>query len=594
MHKKAQGGVEYLLVIGLVTLVAAIVITSITKNIGEGKAVAAASTADVNSSLQTLRGSGEQQGTLSLSPPRIEPGKVTLSWEYQKNADAYRIYKSGDGNTFTLAATTADLNYTDTNTAELYLAYYRIAPVQGETEYPYLEIKVDFVKYALGVFASGNGFVRQTFGTTSCDSNCPSMRDANSIITLTAIPGTNYEFSGWSGECFGTGPNCTIKADANKTLSAQFSAIPAQITLYATAAPTIIANDINYTHQLIGAIPYACTVLSSATQNTAVTTPTFTAQTPAIATIDPDGNVTYIKDGNAVFEITSGLQKRAVSCVMRSNASDKRAFNRFTPSSLAAEMKQEIDSRINGLTPTPTTYNIYSSANDTTNTYTRNPTLWAQGIDLTSFPAWGSTVGTLVLGVLVAPDTMITCWHSCNDGTRIFVTNNNTSISRQVTNRKSIPGSDICVVKLDSDLPPEITPAKVFSKGTFEGTYSQFKTTKAALTSANIPVAVNNQFRTLRLRTMKQINSYFMNVDYNTSPLFAYGPWEYLAVGGDSGSPVYAFVNGQAVALGVWTDSSDFPPISEHVPEINTTMQEMGSPYTLTTIDLNGFPTYTS
>jgi YVTN family beta-propeller protein len=47
---------------------------------------------------------------------------------------------------------------------------------------------------------------------------------AGTVVTLTANPATNYQFSGWSGAC--TGSSCILTMDAAKSVTATFTAVP--------------------------------------------------------------------------------------------------------------------------------------------------------------------------------------------------------------------------------------------------------------------------------------------------------------------------------------------------------------------------------
>lgn len=50
--------------------------------------------------------------------------------------------------------------------------------------------------------------------------------DPGKEVTITATPNSGYEFSGWSGDASGTANPITIKMDSNKSIKANFSAIP--------------------------------------------------------------------------------------------------------------------------------------------------------------------------------------------------------------------------------------------------------------------------------------------------------------------------------------------------------------------------------
>ncbi|HEX4783084.1 MAG TPA: alkaline phosphatase family protein [Candidatus Sulfotelmatobacter sp.] len=76
--------------------------------------------------------------------------------------------------------------------------------------------------YALTVTAptAGSGTVTSSPAGISCPTTCTANFSANTKVTLTATPGANYSFAGWSGSCTGTGAcSLTITAAASVTPS---------------------------------------------------------------------------------------------------------------------------------------------------------------------------------------------------------------------------------------------------------------------------------------------------------------------------------------------------------------------------------------
>ena len=71
--------------------------------------------------------------------------------------------------------------------------------------------------------ASGTGTITSSSGGISCPGTCSASFPANTQVTLTATPGTNYFFGGWSGSCTGTSA-CTITLAAAASVSATFNA----------------------------------------------------------------------------------------------------------------------------------------------------------------------------------------------------------------------------------------------------------------------------------------------------------------------------------------------------------------------------------
>src|SRR5205814_4994476 len=48
-------------------------------------------------------------------------------------------------------------------------------------------------------------------------------QDLGSQVTLTAVPATNYGFTGWSGDASGTSNPLTVTMDAAKNITANFA-----------------------------------------------------------------------------------------------------------------------------------------------------------------------------------------------------------------------------------------------------------------------------------------------------------------------------------------------------------------------------------
>ncbi len=68
----------------------------------------------------------------------------------------------------------------------------------------------------------GEGFSRVSGTGMDCGSNCRELYYSGTEVTLTATPDTGWVFTGWSGDCSGTG-NCTVVMDSDKNVTANFS-----------------------------------------------------------------------------------------------------------------------------------------------------------------------------------------------------------------------------------------------------------------------------------------------------------------------------------------------------------------------------------
>lgn len=69
---------------------------------------------------------------------------------------------------------------------------------------------------------AGQGTITSTPAGINCPGTCSASFAEGTKVTLTAKPGTNYLFTGWSGACSGT--SCTVTITAATTVAAQFVA----------------------------------------------------------------------------------------------------------------------------------------------------------------------------------------------------------------------------------------------------------------------------------------------------------------------------------------------------------------------------------
>jgi phospholipase C len=90
--------------------------------------------------------------------------------------------------------------------------------------------------------AAGSGTVTSSPAGINCPGTCSASFAQGAKVTLTAIPGSNYFFGGWNGNCTGTGI-CTITLTAAATVSAVFNAGDGiTVTLAGTGTGTVTST----------------------------------------------------------------------------------------------------------------------------------------------------------------------------------------------------------------------------------------------------------------------------------------------------------------------------------------------------------------
>ena len=84
------------------------------------------------------------------------------------------------------------------------------------------------------------GTLYSDVGGIVCGTTCSANFASVTKVTLTAIPVSGYEFTGWSGACTGYGNTCTVTVDAPKTVTAKFAAFKIHQPAWKRAIGSII------------------------------------------------------------------------------------------------------------------------------------------------------------------------------------------------------------------------------------------------------------------------------------------------------------------------------------------------------------------
>jgi phospholipase C len=99
--------------------------------------------------------------------------------------------------------------------------------------------------YTLSVAVAGNGIgtIISTPAGIDCTTSCNAIFNSGTQVSLTASPGANSMFSGWSGACSGTGA-CLVTLAHSASATANFSAtaFTLSVTLPGTGTGTVISS----------------------------------------------------------------------------------------------------------------------------------------------------------------------------------------------------------------------------------------------------------------------------------------------------------------------------------------------------------------
>ncbi len=83
----------------------------------------------------------------------------------------------------------------------------------------------------LRVVTSGRGTVTASGGSLRCPGSCAGAYAAREVITLTARAARYWAFRGWSGDCVGVVPACTVAVGAGADVHALFSRRLAKVSI---------------------------------------------------------------------------------------------------------------------------------------------------------------------------------------------------------------------------------------------------------------------------------------------------------------------------------------------------------------------------
>jgi len=111
--------------------------------------------------------------------------------------------------------------------------------------------------YTLTVSLTGNGTVTSTDGLIHCPGTCSQFYPNGTQVTLTAAPGSDSMFGGWSGGgCTGTGP-CTVTVNQNLSVGAPFVQPSPILTVATDGSGTATSGDMPPTINCPGVCGYS-------------------------------------------------------------------------------------------------------------------------------------------------------------------------------------------------------------------------------------------------------------------------------------------------------------------------------------------------
>ena len=317
----------------------------------------------------------------------------------------------------------------------------------------------------------------------------------------------------------------------------------------------------------------------------------YTALTPSIATIDSNGNTSWVSNGTAQFTAQTFTGTLVYSySASQSGGQTTQTFLNWVSGSLAAQLSANVTTALNGAAPNPATNQmVWSTETDPTN-YVFNTSSVLSAYNLTCISPYNSAGGRQHGGTLITPqDAVMANHYPIPDGSTIYYVGANNSVySGTIQSHYNVPGTDIYLVHFTAPINSEVTPATIMPS-TWNTYLSQIQfgvpvmwVPQSKRIQAGIFTAINGNDGIVASAVPGQNANWFVNTNGANGP-----------ISGDSGSPVFFILGGKVVLLFCWHYAGGSGPmLANFVPQINTGLAAMGSTYTVTSPTLTGYPVY--
>lgn len=236
----------------------------------------------------------------------------------------------------------------------------------------------------------------------------------------------------------------------------------------------------------------------------------------------------------------------------------------------AAEATQGINRLLADKSANPGTFNLFAAGDNAQGSnFAWNKNLWCADLlpFFTCFSPWNSNENVYQGGTLITPKHAIFAEHfsgasgsnTLHAGDRlVFVGGSNIRYARTL---KATPvrvgSSDVCVGTFnESNLPPDVIPAQVLPPGLSD-----------SFLPAGTPIIFCNKDKQARVGELVSLTGVVIRpaTDPKRVPWTLGGP----AYVGDSGSPIFALLDGRPVLLALFLAPNAGPPVSNYIDGIN-------------------------
>jgi len=316
-----------------------------------------------------------------------------------------------------------------------------------------------------------------------------------------------------------------------------------------------------------------------------VVLPRFSSANSSLATVDSQGIVTSVGTGQVdIFCRALQTTKRVTHNARTLTPTTTDTFVDYLPGSLGKAAASSLDSIIAGggeLT-------LFSAKSQPAGTFERNTACWAGSLDWTGVSPTNSADAFRRGGTLVSPRHLIWANHfNIPNGTQIiFVSNNNTTVTRTVANSSPIPNTDIQVGVLNEDVEEGVSFYAVMP--------STWREYLATVFQTFLPLVTTDQEQKALCRELTTITEASDFIAHRRAQQAERQALSEQIVVGDSGQPLFLVLNGQMILLGCHYSAWGATNIASNITAINAAMTTLGGGYQLTTADLSSFTNFAS
>lgn len=380
--------------------------------------------------------------------------------------------------------------------------------------------------------------------------------------------------------------------------------------LFAGSTASVVVGDINYARNTPSIAGTGARLNLEYRQDKFARVRSTSSSNPAVlaaAASDPL-LFEYQSTGSAVlgFELSNG--ERFAKSVTASTTSSPivDTFVSFVTGSLGQHIEAQTRARANGSTSSPNHYPIYSTFNQTTNTYEKNTGCWAADLDFSGMMVNKVGSGGVTRVSAITPHHAIGAAHYGPEVGDViyFCDANNQTVSRTVSARQDFADSDSCLVRFSEALPSAVKTYKTLPTDWQD--YAPIASSAGDRTF-NWPILITSHYRwdaewpLQRSNRFVYISEIYRNLGTvilfrRSSPDFAdYDGSPSGIRGGDSGGPCFFIINGELVLAHCFFGANGGPFQPAYRAQIQDAIDSLGpGGQTYETVDLSAFTNFAS